>query len=154
MKSIHIAILATFLNCSSCTGGGKSESEITDQTNTEAVLPSNLIHNIDETDSLIAIAHEKKDALTQHDYKLIIEQCAAINRKVSEKLAKMNFKSDMSDEELQKAMDVLNSDPELPILESQSLNLIQILQQANLDENNRKLYDRMVEEARTTLENI
>lgn len=154
MKSIHIAILATFLNCSSCTNSGKSESELGAETHTEAVLPTTLTHNTAETDSLIAIARENKSSLTQNDYRLIIEQCAAINRKVSEKLAKMNFKADMTDDELQKAMNVLNNDPELPILESQSMNLIQILQQADLNENNRKLYDQMVEEARATLESI
>lgn len=154
MKSIHIAILATFLNCTSCTPGGKSENDSADNRLTTLVLPDTLTHNVVVTDSLISLAKQHNDSLSQDEYTSIIEQCTAINRKVSQKLAAMNFKPDMSDQELQNAMNVLNNDPELPVLEAQSHDLLRILQRADLNETNRKLYDQMVSEARKTLENL
>ncbi len=154
MKSIHIAILATFLNCTSCTPGGKSENDTSDSHRTTLVLPDSLTHNVIATDSLINLAKQHNDSLSQNDYTSIIEQCAAINRKVSQKLAAMHFKPDMTDQELQNAMNVLNNDPELPVLEAQSHDLLRILQRADLNEANKVLYDQMVSEARNTLENL
>lgn len=154
MKSIHIAILATFLNCSSCTPDRKSDNNQAETQQSALVLPDSISHNVVVTDSLISLAKQQNDSLSQTDYTTLIQQCAAINRKVSRKLENMHFKPDMSDQELQYAMNVLNNDPELPVLEAQSRDLLRILQRADLNPRNRSLYDQMVNEARTTLENL
>lgn len=144
MKQLVIALFF-LLSFSACAPGG-STSEKSVEADSIATESVDTVYNAVVTDSLLA-----KTVPTQADYAAMIEQCRAINRKLTDKLAAINFKSDMTDAEIDAAMKMLQGDEEIPRLEEQSRKLLVVLQNADLDLSNRNRYDRMVSDAAAAL---
>lgn len=144
MKQLIIALFVV-LSFSACSPGG-SNSEKSGEVDSAVTESVDTVYNAVVTDSLL-----KKTGPTQADYAAMIEQCRAINRKLTDKLTAINFKSDMTDAEIDAAMKKLQGDEEIPRLEEQSRKLLIALQNADLDLANRNRYDRMVADAAAAL---
>lgn len=121
-------------------------------TNSENIVVDT-IYNSKATEQLLEKNGSDK-ALTQADYAAMIEQCRAINRILADKLMAVDFKEDMSDEEIARAMAELQNDKDIPMLERQSRELLVALQNADLDEGNVARYDRMVRDAEAALRRL
>lgn len=130
---------------SACGGSGKSETAV-EELEISETASADSCYNSETTERIIGLS--KQGELSQDEYAVAIGQCAAINKLLMQKLASINFKEDMSDQELQAAVDKLENDPELPKLESQNKQLLEILQKAHLDRENTRKYNAMVEQVR------
>ncbi|MCM1482716.1 MAG: hypothetical protein NC043_00135 [Muribaculaceae bacterium] len=149
MKRIAFIILAACV-LMSC-GGNKDAATEASGTPVSAVsVPADGSYSPAAVDSLIVLAHDGRE-LSQADYAAMIQQCSAINRLLMEKLKKVDFKSGMTDEEINTAMERLNTDTLIPRLERGSRELLVVLQNADLDTANTRRYDEMVEEVRRGL---
>lgn len=145
MKRILLlaAVAAFIVGCSD----NKKSPVVDNASSSEAVVDT--VYNASLADSLI-----KTDKPSQAEYAAMIEQCRAINRKLTDKLAAIDFRPDMTDAQIEAAMAKLEDDKEIPTLEAQSRALLCTLQNADLDQANRDRYDRMVADAAAALSKL
>lgn len=141
-------VAAAAVAVSACGGSSKSETAVEELGISETVSADSC-YSSETTERIIGLS--KQGELSQEDYAVAIGQCAAINKLLMQKLASISFKEDMTDQELQAAVDKLENDPELPKLESQNKQLLEILQKAHLDRENTRKYNAMVEQVRLGL---
>lgn len=141
-------VAAAAIAVSACGGSEKSGTAVEELEISETVSADSC-YSRETTERIIELS--KQSAMSQEDYAVAIGQCAAINKLLMQKLASINFKEDMTDQELQAAVDKLENDPELPKLESQNKQLLEILQKAHLDRENTRKYNTMVEQVRLGL---
>lgn len=141
-------VAAAAIAVSACGGSEKSGTAVEELEISETVSADSC-YSRETTERIIELS--KQSAMSQEDYAVAIGQCAAINKLLMQKLASINFKEDMTDQELQAAVDKLENDPELPKLESQNKQLLEILQKAHLDRENTRKYNAMVEQVRLGL---
>lgn len=150
MKKILLCLGAATMILTSC--GGKSTAEKTEAEEAiEVAVPADGSYDSAATDELIQSAKDG-EKLSQAYYAAVINQCSAINRLLIQKLSDVEFKSGMTDEEINAAMDKLQNDSLLPRLEAQNRELLVILQNAKLDSANTRRYETMVEEVRKGLD--
>ncbi len=147
MRYDFLIVLA--LAVTSC-GSHRESGSDTDST----IVAIDTVYSPNKTSSLIDKAGATASGLSQHEYAEMIEQCRALNRKVASKLADMHFTRDMTDEQIEAAMNKLQNDPEVPVLEEQSRKLLLILQNADLNPENRERYARMVADAEASLRRL
>lgn len=141
----NVLLIATVLLLTAC-GGGKQSSAGDASTDTTGNATVDTIYRAAATDSLLALTSPNQAA-----YAAMIEQCRAINHILTDKLAAIDFRSDMTDAEIDSAMAKLQNDRDIPQLEEHSRALLLKLQNADLDEANRARYDRMVADAASDL---
>lgn len=149
MKIKYAMIVAAAAIAVSACGGSEKSGTAVEELEISETVSADSCYCRETTERIIELS--KQSAMSQEDYAVAIGQCAAINKLLMQKLASINFKEDMTDQELQAAVDKLENDPELPKLESQNKQLLEILQKAHLDRENTRKYNAMVEQVRLGL---
>lgn len=138
-------ILIAAVSLGSCSGGGATQ-----QAEDSSGVVVDTVYVKATAESLIEKS-KSEGQLSQADYAAMIEQCRAICRILAEKISSVEFKEDMTDSEINAAMERLQADKELPELERQSREMLVVLQNADLDKANMARYDRMVSDVETAL---